>query len=60
MFIFIFFYIINLNKVFQRRKDGSTDFYRGWTDYENGFGDLENEFWLGNYVYITMILIFYF
>ncbi|XP_076090450.1 fibrinogen-like protein 1 [Mytilus galloprovincialis] len=34
--------------VFQRRKDGSTDFYRGWTDYENGFGDLENEFWLGN------------
>ena len=46
--------------MFQRRKDGSTDFYRGWTDYENGFGDLENEFWLGNYVYITMILIFYF
>ncbi|XP_070173735.1 ficolin-1-A-like [Littorina saxatilis] len=33
--------------VFQRRIDGSLDFYRNWTEYENGFGDLTCNFWLG-------------
>ena len=33
--------------VFQRRKDGSIDFYRGWNSYQFGFGQQDGEFWLG-------------
>ncbi|XP_051728391.1 tenascin-X isoform X7 [Ctenopharyngodon idella] len=34
--------------VFQRRKDGKTNFFRNWREYSSGFGALDGEFWLGN------------
>nr|XP_045001404.1 fibrinogen C domain-containing protein 1 isoform X1 [Jaculus jaculus] len=33
--------------VFQRREDGSVNFFRGWEAYREGFGKLTGEHWLG-------------
>ncbi|XP_072030964.1 uncharacterized protein [Amphiura filiformis] len=33
--------------LFQKRFDGSLNFYRGWTDYDQGFGDADGEYWVG-------------
>ncbi|WAR30049.1 FCN2-like protein, partial [Mya arenaria] len=33
--------------VFQRRFNGSLDFYKNFQDYEDGFGSVDGEHWLG-------------
>ncbi|XP_052085086.1 ryncolin-1-like [Mytilus californianus] len=34
--------------IFQRRTDGTIDFFQEWYEFKIGFGNLESEFWLGN------------
>uniref|UniRef100_A0A3B4Y644 Angiopoietin-related protein 7-like n=1 Tax=Seriola lalandi dorsalis TaxID=1841481 RepID=A0A3B4Y644_SERLL len=34
--------------VFQRRRDGTVSFNRGWSEYRDGFGEPRGEHWLGN------------
>lgn len=43
-------------QVFQRREDGSVNFFRGWEAYRDGFGKLTGEHWLGVWGWLCSIL----
>ena len=53
MTTFMMQFTIQFNfQVFQKRFDGSLDFYRTFDEYHNGFGDVHAEFWMGNNLFI--------
>ena len=47
-------------QVFQRREDGSIDFYKNWGQYDAGFGSKTGEFWLGTNDVTARILLLVF
>ena len=44
-------------QVFQRRVDGTVDFFKTWEEYQEGFGNPANEFWLGTILIKTLFQV---